>query len=277
VTTPAEGPSAADPLEAANQRIRDTAKWLIASSAAVGAAMLAGTQLSSIGRLAADASRLWIAVAGALLALTAVVYVIWAGVRLLLPRTVLIGDLVAAWEAPRGVMRTVVGFFRGQPKYLQGFDSPAALAGHRDALVAQLADGAAVGPRIAEADRRITVVEDMANYHSLAAEFRRIQPRLLVATACAALGIVAFAWAANPPPKAVTADLRNANLANTRLRDADLRNARLDGADLTGADLTGAHLDGASVTNVVWRRTTCPDGAVSDSVGGTCAGHLSPN
>jgi uncharacterized protein YjbI with pentapeptide repeats len=92
----------------------------------------------------------------------------------------------------------------------------------------------------------------------------------------AAIGIVAFAWAANPPAKTVTADLRGAKLTGAFLRDADLRNARLDGADLTGADLTGADLTGASLTKVVWSRTTCPDGSVSDENAGTCQGHLSP-
>jgi hypothetical protein len=274
---PAAGP---DPLELANQRIRDAAKWLIGSSAAVGAALLAGSQLSNIGRLevgwptSVAGSRLWVAAAGALLGLTAVVYVIWTGVRLLLPKLVLVRDLAAAWDAPEGSMRAVVGFFRRQPKYLQGFTTPAEIIEYRDGLVAQLPGGAAVRERIAEADRRITAVEDMANHHALTAEFQHTLRRLLPATACAALGIVAFAWAANPAPKTVTADLRNARLANAVLRDADLRNARLDGADLTGADLTGAKLDGVSLVAVVWRHTTCPDGTNSDEHRGTCAGHL---
>jgi Pentapeptide repeats (8 copies) len=278
VTGPQPAP---DPIEQANQRIRDAAKWLIASTAAVGAALLAGSQLSSIGRLdvgwpaTVATARLWVAVAGALLGLTAVVFVIWTGVRLLLPRFIPVADLAAAWDAPHGTMRPVVAFFRRQPKYLQGFDSPALLIDHRAGLVAQLAGGAAVGEKVADADRRITAVEDMANHRVLEAEFRSTLRRLLPATACVALGIVAFAWAANPAPRVVTADLRNARLVNATLRDADLRNARLDGADLTGADLTGAHLDGASLVAVVWRRTVCPDGTGSDEHGDTCAGHLS--
>ena len=275
---PAAGP---DPLDHANQRIRDAAKWLIAGTAAVGAALLAGSQLSNIGRLDAGwptstaTARLWIAMAGALLGLTAVVFIVWTGVHLMLPKFVSIADLAAAWNAPRGTMRPVVGFFLGQPKYLQGLTTPAALIDRRDGLVAKLAGGADVSDRIADLDRRIEAVERMAGHQALAAEFRSTLRRLLPATACVALGIVAFAWAANPAPRPAGADLRNARLVNAFLRDADLRNARLDGADLTGADLRGARLDGASIVSVVWRRTTCPDGTGSDDDGGTCAGHLS--
>jgi len=62
---------ATDPFERANDRIRGAAKWLIASSAAVGAALIAGSQLSSVGKLeiglptTVASARLWIAAAGA--------------------------------------------------------------------------------------------------------------------------------------------------------------------------------------------------------------------
>lgn len=54
----------------------------------------------------------------------------------------------------------------------------------------------------------------------------------------------------------------------------DLNGADLTGANLTGADLKGATLEGAILRNVIWGKTTCPDGTISDSNGGTCAGHL---
>ncbi|MEU4620845.1 pentapeptide repeat-containing protein [Actinoplanes sp. NPDC023801] len=273
------------PLTAANQRIRDTAKWLVASAAAIGAALIAGSQLSSIGRLEAGwptgeaTARLWVATAGALAGLIAVVFAITAALRVLLPVQVLISDLAENWEKPSPEFRPVVDFFRRRPKFLQGTASPAALVDRRARLVERLGTAGApadLHDRIEAMDRRIEAVEDVASHESLKAAFERCLRRLLVAAAVAAIGIVAFAWAANPPAKTVTADLRNARLTGAFLRDADLRNARLDGADLSGADLTGADLTGASLARVVWARTTCPDGSVSDENGGTCRGHLSP-
>lgn len=273
------------PLAAANQRIRDTAKWLIASAAAIGAALIAGSQLSSIGRLEAGwptteaTARLWVATAGALAGLAAVVFAITAALRVLLPVQVLIADLAESWDNPGPDMRPVVDFFRRRPKFLQGTATPADLIGRRARLVEKLGTNGApadLRERIEAMDRRIEAVEDVASNRALTAAFERCLRRLLVAAVVAAAGIVAFAWAANPPARTVTADLRDTKLTGAFLRGADLRGARLDGADLTGADLTGADLTGASLTKVVWSRTTCPDGSVSDENAGTCQGHLSP-
>ena len=91
------------------------------------------------------------------------------------------------------------------------------------------------------------------------------------------VGIVAFAWASNPPTEEPpSATLTGSNLSGANLRDADLKGANLDHVNLTDADLTGAELDGAMLTDVVWRTTVCPDGENSDDVGGSCAGHLTP-
>jgi len=280
VTAPEPPPS---PLAAANQGIRDTAKWLIASAAAVGAVLIAGSQLSSIGRLdagwptGAATARLWVAGAGALLGLAAVVFAIASAVRVLLPVQVLIADLADNWERPTSALRPVVAFFRRQPKFLQGTATPAELITRRADLVARLAapePEEGLRERIQALDRRIEAVEDVANHEALKATFERCLRRLLAAAVVATAGIVAYAWAANPPARTVTADLRNARLQGAFLRDADLRGAKLDGADLTGADLTGADLTGASLIKVIWARTTCPDGTVSDGNGGTCQGHL---
>ncbi|MEV4134696.1 pentapeptide repeat-containing protein [Dactylosporangium sp. NPDC049742] len=282
---------AADPLERANDRIRDASKWLVASAAAVGAALIAGSQLSDIGRLPVGAptsvehARLWVAVLGAVLGLVAVVHVIWRAVQILLPALVTIEELDAAWAAPPRDLRPVVAFFRARPKYLQGFSTPGELIEHRaeraDALAGTAERSGGVGEEeeirgeITDLDQRITTIEMMAAHERLKSQFHGALSRLLVSAAVAALGVTAFAWAANPPDREAGADLRNARLVGAFLRDGDLRNAKLDHADLTGADLTGADLTGASVVGTIWRDTTCPDGRNSDEVGGTCAGHLS--
>jgi hypothetical protein len=274
-----------DHLDQANERFRDAAKWLIASSAAVGATLIAGSQLSSIGRLPVGwpddvaGARLWVAVLGAVIALVGVVCIIWAGARLIPPRLVLIGELADAWDAPPGPLAPVVRFFRQHPKYLQGPATPQAVIERRQRLVDQLKDDDEEAAekrreRISEMDQRITAIEQMANHQALRADFTRTLRLMLPAVAAVAFGMVAFAWAANPPPAAPGPDLRNAKLVGAFLRDADLRNAKLDGANLTRADLTGAKLEGASLVKVVWQDTICPDGSNSRDSAGTCAGHL---
>jgi hypothetical protein len=77
------------------------------------------------------------------------------------------------------------------------------------------------------------------------------------------------------------ADLSRTNLESANLTGADLSGAKLDGASLARANLAGANLEGATVegtrlTGAAWSATTCPDGHVSDDVGGTCTAHLIP-
>ncbi|GAB3863201.1 hypothetical protein GCM10029963_71260 [Micromonospora andamanensis] len=288
MTTDADATGSTDALERGNDRIRDAAKWLVASAAAVGAAMLAGSQLSSIGELplgvpdSVDNARLWVAVTGAVAGLSTVVYAIWTAVQILLPKLVLISDLNEAWTQRRSELTTVVEHFRRNPKYLQGFVAPADIIAAREDLVAAQREPATgdevrtqLAAGIADLDERITAIEDTATHEALKSQFRHALRKLVLATAVAAIGIVAFAWAANPPAAQPTADLRNARFVDAYLRDADLRNAKLDNVDFSNADLTGADLTGASIGGVVWRNTICPDGTNSDDNRHTCAGHLS--
>jgi hypothetical protein len=276
-------------LQAANNRIRDAAKWLIASSAAVGAALLAGTQLSNIGKLEAG-TRLFVAFIGAILGLAGVVLAIFVAVRLLLPVTVTLDELVEEWDQPKKRLKPAIKFFKKKRKYLQGFQTAAELQKARQVAIESLGKIEGGGIKgsanerermrleavISDLDGRTEDVEAIAQTRTLEGQFSRALECFLLATIMAAGGIVAFAWASNPPaPKDPVVNLEGAKLVDADLRDADLMNAKLDHADLTGADLTGANLDKASTVDVVWKNTTCPDGKNSDAVGNTCKGHLS--
>ncbi|MET9815231.1 pentapeptide repeat-containing protein [Streptomyces sp. NPDC006355] len=275
-----------DPLQEANEKIRGAAKWLIGSSAAVGAALIAGSQLSSIGKLDVGDSRFLWAVGGAALGLSGVIAAIWIAVRILVPVTVTINQIATEWNMEkepgkidfrkdarnRRRIAPAVQFFRVHPAYFHTYQSPEALAAERNAL--EVADGDD-NVRLEYLNRLTTSIEQMAQHLVLEGTFKKTLRKILCATVIGAAGIVTFAWASNPPPKTPPANLENARLVGSNLRDADLRKVKLDNADLTEADLTGAQLDGASLSDVTWKDTVCPDGVNSDSAGGTCAGHLS--
>lgn len=84
---PATAPASGDPrvpqYEVAVNRIRETAKWLIAAFAAVGAALAASIPLSNFGD--AQGSRLGWAIAGALIAFAGVAMAIFSVSRVLTP------------------------------------------------------------------------------------------------------------------------------------------------------------------------------------------------
>ena len=288
-------------LEAKDNQIREAAKWLVASFAAVGAALIAGSQLSSIGELpvcrpdSIECSRLWIAMAGAVASLLGVVWAVWTGVGLLAPLRLQLSDLKKQWRPGTPIF----DYFQANQSQLQGFANPEDMEAQIieasatfDRLNAELAasEGArreALDKELDDADLlfkdilgRSDDVVTIANHVEYVHFFRgRALMRLFAAAAIAAVGIVAFAWAANPaesPNSAALrgADLSGANLAGVNLRNADLTDAILDGADLTGADLAGAALTGASLDEVVWSGTVCPDGTNSDAAGGSCQNHL---
>jgi hypothetical protein len=208
-------------LEVQDNQIREAAKWLVGSFAAVGASLIAGSQLSSIGKLpvcapsSVECTRLWIAVVGAVGALVGVVWAVWTGVALLAPPRLQVGDLKTHWKS-RG---PIYLYFQANRAQLQGFadfDEMDALEKDAyskfDQLNSQMQD--IEGARREQLDRELDDAESLlsdilgrsddvvaiANHVHYVHFFREeALKRLIAAAAVTAIGIVAFAWAANPP------------------------------------------------------------------------------
>jgi hypothetical protein len=288
-------------VDAQGNQIREAAKWLIGSFAAVGGALIAGSQLSSIGKLpvcapsSTDCARLWIAGGGAVVALLGVMWAVWTGVALLAPSRLQVSDLKLKWKRKEPIYE----YFNANPGQLQGFrnlEDPEATQTaaskryddlHARVLRAQGASRDKIVEEMEEAAeelrvviRRVDDVVTIANHVEYVHFFRGSALRRLIAGAgAAAIGIVAFTWAANPSGPLPKVSMRGAalpgvNLSGANLVGVDLMGANLRGADLTGADLEGANLDDADVRNVVWSGTICPDGSNSDKAAGSCENHL---
>lgn len=84
------GPSD-DRVAAASESIQATAKWIIAAFAGVGAALIAGLQLTGLGKL--DLVEFLIAGAGLTLAIAAVLVAIWVVAKVLIPPEILLSEL----------------------------------------------------------------------------------------------------------------------------------------------------------------------------------------
>ena len=290
-------------LEPQSNQIREAAKWLIGSFAAVGAALIAGSQLSNIGKLpvcysdSIQCARLWVAGGGAVTALLGVMWAVWTGVQLLTPVRSQEGDLKQHWTEGTPIYK----YFKTNPAQLQGFqDFDQMEQAERDAYKAfeklNAPHGEEDAADVADTEQDLDVAEavlkdvlsraddvlTIANHVQYVHYFRKTAlKRLMFAAGLAATGIVAFSWAANPPMGFGSASLRRvslvgADLSGANLRNIDLTEAVLVEADLTGADLTGADLTGADLTDVVWSETTCPDGTNSDDALSSCENHLRP-
>lgn len=230
-----EQTSSANRLGGAIDRLRETAKWLIVSFAAVGGVVVAGSQLSDLGTLDTGTGRFWIALLGALVALGGVTAAIGfigqvlvdppvgmrsltaeggelAGIRAELEKDVALvpdGDLIKLKDDYVAARR------RQRAAYQAYVDAPS-----KDSQTkAQIVNGEAV-VRATEVERVLEVAQLM----SLQRRFDAGRLRTLIATGVAATGLIAFAAASNPGasveaptaiviPSSATAKLTDAGLA----------------------------------------------------------------
>lgn len=270
-------------LQEANDLLTGAAKWLVAALGAIGAVLVAGSQLSSLGSLQFG-PRFLTAVLGLVVGLAGVTLAILLVLSVLTPHRYTPSELAREWTAS-GARRDVgvsggwwkqrkypvPHWFGLNPEHLANHESPVQLLDHFKDRQAP------------DRDKVLNSLNEMtrlANYVRHEAKYARMRVPLVLAMTMAALGISVFAWAANPPEKAPST-LRNTNLSGADLSGSSLAGADLTGADLSGVDLRGAILRGAIVKDVKWSNTTCPDGTNSDdsadaSGKGSCEGHLTP-
>jgi hypothetical protein len=287
------GPTDADPLGQAADRVRETAKWAAAAYAAIGAILVAGLQLSSIGSL--TGSRVWIAAFTAIVALISTGFAVWLIIRIMLPGQVTLSRL--SQEDPKYLVDYVEV---KNPSLLQGVANKIGGTGglseqwtnaigdraqaykqyYKDSTRQDLERNAEIAAANAEfIAETVQGVLSACRYEQVRHEFEARARWLLLTVLVTALAIVGFAWSANPPvPKQAPAALRGASLLGADLRGANLVNADLTNANLKNANLRGANLTGAAITGVKWSHTICPDSINSSMVKPmeTCAGHLIP-
>ena len=273
-------------LAESRELVRSASKWFIAGLGGIGAVLVAGSQLSSVGALDPAAPRFWIAILGVGAGLLAIMWAMWRVVDVLSPQPWSFEDIVTAWEGNgrptdgKAARHEVGVYLRSHSTALGGFSSPAQIL---ELYQDSEPDREGLGDLVALMDAML----DKAATVSLQARFQSLRWQIAAGVLLGATGIIAFAWAANPAdPVQPKPSLVNAVLTGADLSGASLRNVDLTGADLTGADLSGADVAGAVLDDVTWGGTTCPDGTNSDSNApatassngpkGSCVGHLTP-
>lgn len=203
----------APPLQAAADRIRETAKWLTVSLGALGTVLVAGSQLSGLGSLEPSSDRFTVAVVGAIVA--------GVGAAIILAATALIAATPAVAldtldvDSPKGVNKVLT-----DPSLLQGHGNVADLRQAYDdsldkretAMTAHYDDpdnaGLKTAARVADANAvRLQAIAmglvGAASYANLAYRWRRAALAVGVGALLAAAGVGCFAWATNPPEDAV--------------------------------------------------------------------------
>lgn len=298
--------------EDAEAETRTAAKWLIAAFAGVGALLLSGVGLTSLGHLEGERLLLaGLAFAGGIAGVVVAIYLI---ADVLTPFPVTLGDL-ANYEQRRnekandGRNDELVAYIEADPTFLQGIVDRkkvdptktlgAASKQYQDALderfraanasweaakanqdPAKIKDteiaATAAMARAETMHWTVRRLEKISSAQQSVLVFRRRRMAIALTGLLVAVSIGAFAFASNPPDPAL-ADLRGATLEDIDLSGASLREANLEGMSIRKVNFDGTNLEGAKIDETVWKNTICPDGTNSKNAGDTCAGHLSPD
>lgn len=225
-----------DPYASAVQTMRETAKWLVTALAAVAATLLAGTQLSSLGAFEWQENRLLLALASSAVALFAVGRVIWATTRVLTPEWLSIPELVENEAANNNT--DDMKFIKEKPHLLGRYDSVGALQSAYEHLISSR-NQLIARERWDEArqkDNERKVLGRVRSNLLFAVRAERIRRQLDRAVKImfrwgilAAVGIILFVWAANPPADSEQSQLTER--IEDQQRDINSLSARVDAID----------------------------------------------
>jgi hypothetical protein len=196
-------------VEAAADRIRETAKWLTVSLAALGGVLLAGSQLSDIGSLELWSDRFNAALLGAALAAIGTLLIIWLAMWTAAAPAVGLRQLTT--RPPSGVDDDILADKRlldGRPSVNDFDEWVQAALDKRDQAFSDYENDQTKDKASAAAltDQRVVYLNAVAielvrvaSYAALARRWSVTRNGSVAAAIVAALGISIFVWASNPP------------------------------------------------------------------------------
>jgi hypothetical protein len=179
-------------VQAAVDRYRDLARYLVAILAAVGATLVAGTQLSSVGELSwsREPVRVIAVGVGFLLAIGAVAWIVSRALDVLRPIEMSLEDVRSSPELEADVKRLRMLGGLGSVQELQAMIN---------------APGQTTAQRREWQETGQTVV-GRASYKVARQRFEGAWRGMQVGSLIGIVGIIAFAWGSNPPAESETSD-----------------------------------------------------------------------
>jgi hypothetical protein len=187
-----------DDFEKSVDQMRATGKWILVAFAAVGTALAAGSQLSSIGRLdLANWPHLLLAVIAVVVVLGAIGVAIWLVVRVESAGEVSLGSLDAR----------DIEFVQNNPPLLAGYPSVDRLRRDYYYFVKQLYEKShernpealtQAGGWVAYLSPIVAQLLSAVRYNRVKRTFDQSVPIVFGTSLAAGLAIAVFAWAANP-------------------------------------------------------------------------------
>jgi hypothetical protein len=190
--------------------LRGNVKWTLLAFGAIGTTLLAGSQLSSLGKFQVDDPRLWAAFFFAALALGAASYAVRSALAVAYAGRVEFSHLEAADFA----------FIADNKPILEGYADVDALRDAYNKIIAKrkrdLMTSGTTEKVLASNQHWYEYLDALCDkvlayirYNRIWRQVKRSRSELTVASAVAAIALVGFAWAANPGPETQTVVLQS--------------------------------------------------------------------
>ena len=198
-STEAKSDKYAARLTQAVEHLRGNVKWTLLAFGAIGTTLLAGSQLSNLGKFGYDEPRLWFALGCALLAMAASAYAVASALAV----------AYSGYTELYGLDEADIAYVQHNKALLEGFASVDALRReyekatekrHRHLMNPETDAGELADDKIwyFYLDGLVDKVLSYIRYNRIQQQVDRSRTQLTVASVVAALALIGFAWAANP-------------------------------------------------------------------------------
>lgn len=218
------------PTFPAEDRIRETAKWLVVSLAAVGAVIITGTQFSSLGSVQLWTPRFWAVLIGAIFAAAGAWQILQAAVSIATTPPVTLQTLQ---KLPKAGMAQQTALQEGIEGGIEDLveDYKDAVDARDSAIHAHLDNpgnqGARTDAEVANA-RAIHLTYIVRNvlrigsYESVAEKWKEASRSIAWGSGISLLGLLIFIWAVNPSPAAKASEAGPAVVGEAAPRTLEL-------------------------------------------------------
>ncbi|MBI3704950.1 MAG: hypothetical protein HY244_14150 [Rhizobiales bacterium] len=196
-------------LTLAVEHLRGNVKWTLVAFGAIGTTLLAGSQLSNLGKFNYDEPRLWLALLCAMLALGAAAYAVRSASAV----------AYSGYTELYSLQQSDIEYIEHNNALLEGFANVDALkreyekaikTRHRNLMNPNSEPGALADDKIwyFYLDGLVDKVLSYIRYNRIQQQVDRSRTELAAASIVAAIGLVGFAWAANPSAEHATVVLK---------------------------------------------------------------------
>ena len=187
-------------LAQAVEHLRGNVKWTLIAFGAIGTTLLAGSQLSNLGKFQWTEPRLWFALFCALVALGVAAYAVRSALAVAYTGYVELNSL----------SDEDIAYVQRNPALLEGFGSVDELREAYRAAIASRHEGFFAGLTADQlqslenwyryVDSLVDKVLSYVRYNRIRQQVERSRAELTIASVVTAAALVGFAWAANPGP-----------------------------------------------------------------------------